>query len=68
MVIDSTPTASPLYRDGALVKTRPETPADLVPDVDHFAAIQLDAWGDNLPAAVTMQVDHIKIDSYNGSC
>jgi hypothetical protein len=68
VVMEWTPTAIRLYRDGALVKTLTETAADLVPDVDHFAAIQLDAWGDNLPAAVTMQVDHIKIDSYNGSC
>jgi beta-glucanase (GH16 family) len=68
MVMEWTPEEIRLYRDGTLVKTLSETGADLIPDVAHFAAIQLDAWQASLPAPVTMQVDHIKIYSYNESC
>ncbi len=66
MVMEWAPDSIKLYRDGSLVKTINETSADLIPDVAHHATIQLDAWADTLPANVQMQVDYIKVYSYEG--
>jgi beta-glucanase (GH16 family) len=63
MAMEWGPSQMKIYRDGALVKTITESPADLIPDVPHFATIQLDAWKNSLPAAVSMQVDYIKVYS-----
>ncbi|MDH3684133.1 MAG: glycoside hydrolase family 16 protein [Acidimicrobiia bacterium] len=66
MAMEWTPEWIKLYRDGVLVKTIDETSDDLIPDVAHHAAIQLDAWGNSLPADVTMQVDYIKVYAFGG--
>jgi beta-glucanase (GH16 family) len=68
LAMEWTPTEIKLFRDGALVKTITETSADLLPDVDHHAAIQLDAWKDSIPSPVTMQIDYINIYRWQGSC
>jgi beta-glucanase (GH16 family) len=68
MAMEWTPEEIRIYRDGTLVKTLAETSADLIPDVAHFAAIQLDAWKATLAEPVSMQVDYIKVHSYNEGC
>ena len=50
-----------IYRDGQVIKTLNEDGANRIPDVAHFAAIQLDAFKDSLPNPVSMQVDYIKV-------
>ncbi len=50
-----------IYRDGQVIKTLDEDSANRIPDAAHFAAIQLDAWKDSIPNAVSMQVDYIKV-------
>ena len=65
VVMEWTPDAIRLYRDGQLVKTVDDGPNDRVPDAPHFAAIQLDAWSDSLPAPVMMQVDAITVSAYD---
>lgn len=43
-----------------------ETDADLIPDVDHRLAIQLDAWKHEIAAPVTMVVDWVEVHRYCG--
>jgi beta-glucanase (GH16 family) len=57
------PSEMKIYRDGVLVKTIAETSANLIPDVPHFVAIQLDAWQDTMGGPVSMQVDYLKVFS-----
>lgn len=63
VALEWTPSQMRLYRDGVLVRTIDETSADLIPDVKHFLAIQLDPWQDSLPEPVWMQVDYAKVES-----
>jgi len=63
MAMEWRPGQMNIYRDGSLVKQINETSADLIPDVAHFATIQLDAWKHSLPNPVSMQVDYIKVYS-----
>lgn len=55
-----------LRRDGQTVKTIWENSDDLIPDVPHRVAIQLDAWKHQLDNPVWMQVDYIKVWSFGG--
>ncbi len=55
-----------LRRDGQTVKTIWENGEDLIPDNEHFLAIQLDAWKHSLDREVWMQVDYVKVWSYGG--
>jgi hypothetical protein len=55
-----------LRRDGRTVKTIDETGDDLIPDVAHHLAIQLDAWKHSVDRPVWMQVDYVKVWSYGG--
>lgn len=56
-----------LRRDGQTVKTIWENADDLIPDVPHHVSIQLDAWKHSLASPVSMQVDYIKVWSYEGT-
>ena len=60
MVMDWSPTALKIYRDGALVWTLTDTAA--IPDVAHKLCIQLDArYNRALPAPTRMYVDYVRI-------
>ncbi len=63
MVMEWRPGQMNIYRDGSLIKQIDETSSDLIPDVAHFATIQLDAWHDSVLNPVSMQVDYIKVYS-----
>jgi hypothetical protein len=65
VTMEWTPDALRLYRDGNLVKTITETSQDVIPDADHYLAIQLDAWDDSLPAPVTLEVDSISVEAFD---
>lgn len=51
------------YRD---VWTVNETGADLIPDVPHHMAIQLDAWKHSIGGPVRMEVDFVEVYKYCG--
>ena len=51
------------YRD---VWTVNETSADLIPDVAHHLAIQLDAWKHSIANPVRMEVDYVEVYKYCG--
>ena len=43
-----------------------ETGADLIPDVPHHLAIQLDGWKDSIGGTVRMEVDYVEVYKYCG--
>ena len=43
-----------------------ETSADLIPDVPHHLAIQLDGWKDTIGGTVRMEVDYVEVYKYCG--
>jgi beta-glucanase (GH16 family) len=63
IVLDWRPNQMKIYRDGALIRTLNETGSDLIPDVSHFTAIQLDAWKTSVANPVSMQLDYVKVYS-----
>lgn len=43
-----------------------ETGADLIPDVPHHLAIQLDGWKHSMSSTVRMEVDYVEVYKYCG--
>lgn len=43
-----------------------ETAEDLIPDVDHHLAIQLDAWKHSVAGPVMLEVDWVEVSKYCG--
>ncbi len=66
MVMEWTPNWIRIYRDGQLIRLLEETGEDLIPDVPHRLAIQLDAWRHQISSPVWMQVDYVKVWSFDG--
>ncbi|MEM7323280.1 MAG: glycoside hydrolase family 16 protein [Actinomycetota bacterium] len=66
MVMEWTPDKIVIMRDGQVVKTIRETSENLIPDNPHFLAIQLDGWKHSIDRDVWMQVDYVKVWSYEG--
>ena len=66
MVMEWTPEWMTIERDGQIIKTIIENDDDLIPDVPHHVAMQLDAWDHELPSPVWMNVDYIKVWSFDG--
>lgn len=66
MAMEWTPDKINIIRDGQVVKTIRETSENLIPDNEHFLAIQLDAWKHSIARDVWMQVDYVKVWSYEG--
>ncbi len=66
MAMEWTPDTITIIRDGRTVKTIRETSENLIPDNEHFLAIQLDGWKHSISRDVWMQVDYVKVWSYEG--
>lgn len=66
IVLEWTPTSIKTSRDGTLLST--VTDVDLIPAVNHYLAIQFDALGTTIPNDLTMQIDYVKVHSYEGGC
>lgn len=75
IVMEWTPDSITITEDGNLVKTSvADSDSDAEADGDgdgtaaHHAAIRFDATGTTIPHDLTMQVDYIRIDSYQAGC
>ena len=62
LMLEWTPDALLLYRDGELAITIDGANAYTIPDMDHALVIQLDATADLIPGPVQMQVDYVRVE------
>lgn len=56
-----------IKRDGQIIRTIWENNDNLLPDVSHFLAIQLDGWKHQINQSVKMEIDYVKVWSYEGN-